>query len=169
LVIQLPDGSIRTKVEPVYAFPVSETSRYISLIDEEPNEIGIIEDMKQIGDLTMSEFDAGQQGSGHRERRRKQRHGGGERKRDNVVMVRVDEGDLNRIDELVDSGQFNSRSEATAFLISEGIKAKQQMFEKMAGKISQIQNLRTELGAMIAEDTKPSETVDPEPDNAGGS
>ena len=83
-------------------------------------------------------------------------------------MVRVDEGDLGRIDELVASGQFNSRSEATAFLISEGIKAKQQMFEKMAEKISQIQNLRTELGAMIAEDTKSSETVDQEPDNTKG-
>ena len=29
----------------------------------------------------MSEFDAGQQGRGHRERQRKQRHGGGERKK----------------------------------------------------------------------------------------
>jgi Arc/MetJ-type ribon-helix-helix transcriptional regulator len=112
----------------------------------------------------MSEFDGKHGRKKHRERHRR-----GEHRRDNVVMVRVNEGDLNRIDELVDSGQFNSRSEATAFLISEGIKAKQQMFEKMAGKISQIQNLRTELGAMIAEDTKPSETVDPEPDNAGGS
>ena len=112
----------------------------------------------------MPEFDAKHGRKKHRERHRR-----GEHRRDNVVMVRVNEGDLNRIDELVDSGQFNSRSEATAFLISEGIKAKQQMFEKMAEKISQIQNLRTELGAMIAEDTKPSETVDPEPDNAGGS
>ena len=107
----------------------------------------------------MSESDAGQQGRGHRERQRKQRHGGGERKRDNVVMVRVDEGDLNRIEELVDSGQFNSRSEATAFLIGEGIKSKQQMFDKMAEKISQIQNLRTELEVMIAEDAKSSELV----------
>jgi Arc/MetJ-type ribon-helix-helix transcriptional regulator len=112
----------------------------------------------------MPEFDAKHGRKKHRERHRR-----GEHRRDNVVMVRVNEGDLNRIDELVDSGQFNSRSEATAFLISEGIKAKQQMFEKMAENISQIQNLRTELGAMIAEDTKPSETVDPEPDNAGGS
>ena len=112
----------------------------------------------------MSEFDGKHGRKKHRERHRR-----GEHRRDNVVMVRVNEGDLNRIDELVDSGQFNSRSEATAFLISEGIKAKQQMFEKMAAKISQIQNLRTELGAMIAEDTKPPETVDPEPDNAGGS
>lgn len=112
----------------------------------------------------MPEFDAKHGRKKHRERHRR-----GEHRRDNVVMVRVNEGDLNRINELVDSGQFNSRSEATAFLISEGIKAKQQMFEKMAENISQIQNLRTELGAMIAEDTKPSETVDPEPDNAGGS
>ncbi|MYC76596.1 DUF1854 domain-containing protein [Candidatus Poribacteria bacterium] len=46
LVVQLPDGSIRTKVEPAYAFPVSETSRYIALMDEDSNEIGIIEDIK---------------------------------------------------------------------------------------------------------------------------
>ena len=116
----------------------------------------------------MSELDAKQQKGRHREKRRKQKHGRCERKRDNVVMVRVDEGDLSRIDELVDSGQFNSRSEATAFLIREGIKSKQQMFDKMAEKISQIQELRTELEAMIAEDTKPSETVDQEPDNTRG-
>lgn len=108
----------------------------------------------------MSELDAKQQKGRHRERRRKHRHGRDEKKRDNVVMVRVDEGDLNRIDELVDSGHFNSRSEATAFLIGEGIKSKQEMFDKMAEKISQIQELRTELGAMIAEDTQPSELTE---------
>ena len=106
----------------------------------------------------MSELEAKQGRKRHRERRGKRKHGQGERRRDNVVMVRVDEGDLTRIDELVESGQFNSRSEATAFLISEGIKSKQEMFDKIAEKISQIQNLKTELGAMIAEDTKPSET-----------
>jgi len=74
-------------------------------------------------------------------------------------MVRVDAENLSRIDELVASGQFNSRSEATAFLIDAGIKSKQEMFDKIAEKISQIQGLRTELGEMIAEDTKPAETV----------
>ena len=48
LVVQFPDGSIQTRVEPVYAFPVSETNRYISLMDEESNEIGIIEDIKHL-------------------------------------------------------------------------------------------------------------------------
>ncbi len=107
----------------------------------------------------MSEFDAKHERKRHRERRKKHRQKNKEGKRDNVVMVRVDEENLNRIDELVESGQFRSRSEATAFLISEGIKAKQQMFEKMAEKISQIQDLRTELEAMIAEDTKLSEAI----------
>ena len=103
----------------------------------------------------MSTFD-----EKHGRKKHRGRHRRGEHRRDNVVMVRVDEGNLGRIDELVESGQFNSRSEATAFLISEGIKSKQEMFDKIAEKISQIQNLRTELGAMIAEDTKSPETVD---------
>lgn len=108
----------------------------------------------------MSKVEAKQHRRGHRERRRRQRHGG--RNRNNVVMVRVDTDHLNRIDELVDSGKFSSRSEATAFLIDEGIKSKQQMFEKMAEKVSQIQALKSELEAMITEDTKPSESSEPE-------
>lgn len=121
----------------------------------------------------MSEFDERQRGRSHGGRRRHQKHGKCDRKRDNVVMVRVDESDLTRIDELVDSGQFNSRSEATAFLIGEGIKSKQRMFDKMAEKISQIQELRTELEVLIAEDTKPTEPneqeIDKTLDNGGES
>ena len=108
----------------------------------------------------MSEFEAKHGRKRHRERQRKNRHGKDERKRDNVVMVRVNEDNLSRIDELVETGQFNSRSEATAFLIGEGVKSKQQMFEKMAEKVSQIQDLRAELEAMIAEDTRSSESVE---------
>ncbi len=98
---------------------------------------------------------------GRRQRgRRGQRQPRGPRRRNNLVTVRVDEENLSRIDELVESGHFNSRSEATAFLIDEGIKSKQQMFDKMAEKISQIQGLRDELEAMIAEDAKPPESVE---------
>ena len=107
----------------------------------------------------MPEFGAKHERKRQRVNQRKRRHAQNQRKRNNVVMVRVDEENLNRIDELVETGQFNSRSEATAFLISEGIKAKQQMFEQMADKISQIQDLRTELEAMIAENTKVSESI----------
>ena len=114
----------------------------------------------------MPEFE-GRQRSG----RRKGRHAKTKRKRDNVVMVRIDKGDLGRIDELVESGQFSSRSEATAFLIGEGIKSKQPMFERIAEKVSQIQDLKTELAAMITEDTKVSEEKpdgsSPSPDSGG--
>ena len=120
----------------------------------------------------MPKLNAKQQGRGPRGRRGP-RHprARGPRRRDNVVMVRVDEENLSRIDELVESGQFNSRSEATAFLIDEGIKSKQQMFSKMAEKISQIQGLRAELETMIAEDAKPPESVEQdteETSNNGG-
>ena len=108
----------------------------------------------------MPKLNAKQQGRGARGRRGP-RHARGPRKRDNVVMVRVDTENLSRIDELVESGQFNSRSEATAFLIDEGIKSKQQMFDKMAEKIAQIQGLRDELETMIAEDARQT------PKNAG--
>ena len=110
----------------------------------------------------MPKLNEKQQDKGPRGRRRTRRERGA-RKRDNVVMVRVDEENLRRIDELVESGQFNSRSEATAFLIDEGIKSKQQMFDKMAEKIAQIQGLRDELEAVIAEEAKQI------PNNAGDS
>ena len=111
----------------------------------------------------MSEVKPRQQGKRQRGSRGP-RHPRGSRRRNNVVMVRVDEENLSRIDELVESGQFNSRSEAAAFLIDEGIKSKQQMFDKMAEKISQIQGLRDELEAMIAEDTESPAPVEQQVD-----
>lgn len=48
LVVQLPDGSTHTKVEPIRSFPLSETVRFITLLDSEGNEIGIIEDARKL-------------------------------------------------------------------------------------------------------------------------
>lgn len=48
LVVQLPDGTTHTKVEPVRSFPISETVRYITLLDSEGNEIGIVEDVRKL-------------------------------------------------------------------------------------------------------------------------
>ena len=48
LVVQLPDGTTHTKVQPVRSFPVTETTRYIALLDEEGDEIGIVEDVKKL-------------------------------------------------------------------------------------------------------------------------
>ena len=69
--------------------------------------------------------------------------------RDHVVMVRVNEEALKRIEELVQSGIFKSRSEAAAFLISEGIRAQTDLFDRIQVKIGEIERLRAELKGIV--------------------
>ena len=71
------------------------------------------------------------------------------RGRDYVVMVRVNKQSLDRIDELVDSGLFKSRSESAAFLIARGIDANTEVYERIEDKVSQINKLKGELQEMI--------------------
>jgi Arc/MetJ-type ribon-helix-helix transcriptional regulator len=72
--------------------------------------------------------------------------------RDNVVMVRVNKDTLTRLDELVEAGILNSRSEAAAFLIAEGIKARRDLFDKISEKIQQIRRTREELRKLLDEE-----------------
>lgn len=48
LVVELPDGAVYTGVVPVRNFPITQPDRYISLLDADKNEIGLIEDIKQL-------------------------------------------------------------------------------------------------------------------------
>ena len=72
--------------------------------------------------------------------------------RDSVVMIRVDKDSLARLDELVEAGISNSRSEAAAFLIAEGIKAQQVLFDKIAEKVEQIREAKEELRGLLNEE-----------------
>lgn len=69
--------------------------------------------------------------------------------RDNVVMVRIDDESLARVDELVDAGIMGSRSEAAAFLISEGIKGRQALFDRIAEKVQEIRRVKDELRNLV--------------------
>jgi len=69
--------------------------------------------------------------------------------RDHVVMVRVNDESLRQLDALVQSGIFKSRSEAAAFLISEGIKAQDALFARISERIKEIERLRSELKDII--------------------
>jgi hypothetical protein len=73
--------------------------------------------------------------------------------RDHVVMVRVNDESLKKIEALAESGIFKSRSEAAAFLISEGVKAQSELFKRIEEKIDQIERLRSELKTIV--DTQP--------------
>src|ERR1044072_5744896 len=69
--------------------------------------------------------------------------------RDHVVMVRVNDESLKRLDALVQSGIFKSRSESAAFLISEGVKGQQALFDRISERITEIERLRSELKEII--------------------
>jgi len=72
--------------------------------------------------------------------------------RDSVVMVRVNKESLHKLDELVDSGLNSSRSEAAAFMIAEGIRAKDDLFSRISEKTEMIRKTREELRKLLDED-----------------
>jgi len=65
--------------------------------------------------------------------------------RANVVMVRVNDDALKHLDMLVEADITKSRSESAAFLITEGVKANQELFDKIGSVTDQIVALRTQL------------------------
>lgn len=48
LTVELPDGTTYTNVEAIRSFPLTDSNKYISLLDNEEKEIGIIQDIKQL-------------------------------------------------------------------------------------------------------------------------
>ena len=72
--------------------------------------------------------------------------------RDNVVMVRLNDESLAKLNELVEAGIVSSRSEAAAFLISEGAAARAQLFERIAEKTEMIRKVKEELRSMVDEE-----------------
>ncbi|KAF0249449.1 MAG: hypothetical protein FD167_1145 [bacterium] len=77
--------------------------------------------------------------------------------REHVVMVRVNDESLTKLDHLVEAGIFKSRSESAAFLISEGIKAQASLFERISNKIEEINKLRSELKNIVGQEVKRNE------------
>lgn len=65
--------------------------------------------------------------------------------RGNVVMVRVNDETLQHLDMLVEAELARSRSEAAAMLITEGMKANKQVFDRIREITDQIAALRSQL------------------------
>ena len=74
--------------------------------------------------------------------------------RDNVVMLRIDSESLEKIDELVDSGVTSSRSAAAAFLVEEGIKARSDLFDKIAEETEVIRNAKDRIRRLLEEESE---------------
>ncbi len=69
--------------------------------------------------------------------------------RANVVMVRVNDDSLQYLDMLVEADITKSRSESAAFLINEGIKANESLFNKIREITDQIVALKSELREVV--------------------
>lgn len=74
--------------------------------------------------------------------------------RDNVVMLRIDSESLEKIDELVDSGVTNSRSAAAAFLVEEGIKARSDLFDKIAQETEVIRQAKERIRRLLEKESR---------------
>jgi hypothetical protein len=69
--------------------------------------------------------------------------------RTNGIMVRVNDDSLRHLDMLVEVEITKSRSESAAFLIDEGRKANQSLFNKIQDIAKQITTLKTQLREAI--------------------
>ena len=73
--------------------------------------------------------------------------------RDNVVMLRIDSDSLEKIDQLVDSGVTASRSAAAAFLVEEGIKARSDLFDKIAEETEVIRKAKDRIRRLLEDES----------------
>ena len=69
--------------------------------------------------------------------------------RANVVMVRVNDDSLYYLDTLVEADVTKSRSESAAFLINEGIKANEALFNRIKDITDQITALKAQLKGAV--------------------
>lgn len=71
------------------------------------------------------------------------------KRRENVVMTRLNDDVLNKLDALVEIELFKSRSEAAAFFILEGVNARKDLFDKVMPTMEEINRLKEELRKSI--------------------
>jgi Arc/MetJ-type ribon-helix-helix transcriptional regulator len=72
--------------------------------------------------------------------------------RNTVLTIRVNDESNKKMNMLVDAGLFKSRSESAAFLIQEGIKTQDVLFNKITAKLSEIEKIRAELQKVVSKE-----------------
>lgn len=71
-------------------------------------------------------------------------------KRDNSIMTRISDDDLDKIDLLIEIDMFKSRSEAVANFAHEGIQARKEFIDNIDSKVEQIRKLKKEVKDSIS-------------------
>jgi Arc/MetJ-type ribon-helix-helix transcriptional regulator len=71
--------------------------------------------------------------------------------RANVVMMRLADTAMARLDQLVEAGLFGSRSEAAAFLVGAGIDAQAELFNRIRKHSAEMKRIRQSLRQVAVE------------------
>ena len=66
-----------------------------------------------------------------------------------MLAVRLSPEAQEKLEKLVQAGVFRNRAEAASYLIDEGIKAQEALFERVEQKLAEIERLRAELRDII--------------------
>jgi len=69
--------------------------------------------------------------------------------RSNVVASRIGDEELKLIDMLIEAGLFETRSEAVAYLVNEGIKARRDIIEKVSSALEEIRKIRQQAEEQV--------------------
>lgn len=69
--------------------------------------------------------------------------------RSNVVASRIGDEELKLIDMLIEAGLFETRSEAVAYLVNEGIKARRDIIEKVSSALKEIRKIRQQAEEQV--------------------
>ena len=69
----------------------------------------------------------------------------GKRPRGNVVMVRVDDPTITKLDNWVETGAVKTRSEAAALFIREGLKVREQELTDLEAALHRVDDAKDEL------------------------
>ncbi|MGB7296861.1 MAG: hypothetical protein WBC70_14845 [Candidatus Aminicenantales bacterium] len=69
--------------------------------------------------------------------------------RNTVLTIRVNEESNKKLNMLVETGLFRSRSESAAFLIEEGIRRQEALFSRIQDKLETIDKIREELRTIV--------------------
>ena len=81
------------------------------------------------------------------------------KERGNVIMTRLNDVDLEKIDALVEVEVFKSRSEAVAYFIHEGIGARSDLFDRVTPTVEKIRQLKTQARQALGKPDKKEVTT----------
>ena len=78
--------------------------------------------------------------------------------RNTVMSIRINEDSNKKLKMLVDVGLFKSRSESAAFLIQEGIKSQDALFDKISSKVKKIDQIKKEIKGIVSKEIEKEST-----------